>query len=223
MDEENKPEPKISIVETLWIGFVFILIDGAEIAIVFLGLDDFWLGDATASLIFIYLFFKGIPPFRQLIAWIIELFPWAGALPLLTAGWAWTVWADWHPSGAAAQALAVAETAALAKGGTQGIGGGGAQGGKQAAAGTSRTRVGMGGPFGVEEERAALKPQEEGMESTPGMPGANGESAAGRPPAISEEALGVPKEPIEQVKELMEKPLPQEAPKVEDVRRREML
>ncbi|MBI2623299.1 MAG: hypothetical protein HYW65_01865 [Candidatus Liptonbacteria bacterium] len=220
-----EPEPKISVVEAIWIGTVFALIDIAEVAIVFFGLDDFWILDALASTIFVYLVLKTIPPFRQLITWIGELFPYVGALPLLTAGWLWTTWADWHPEGLGAKTLAVAETAAsAAKGGG---------GGKGAAEG------GGGGTAGA----PAQAPQARAAEQAPAGAGTTAESApasaapGGAPGAqpVPDEALGVQKEPMEKVRELMEKPLPPEEPvssteppappppKLEDVRRREML
>ncbi|MEK7507640.1 MAG: hypothetical protein AAB602_00965 [Patescibacteria group bacterium] len=123
MNEEQQPDPKISLVEVILIGLIFALFDAIEIVIVFLALDDFWIIDITASIIFFYLLIKGVPPIRQLVCWILELIPYVGALPLLTIGWGLTVWADHHPSGALAKTGAIAGTAqgkkALAKGGAK--------------------------------------------------------------------------------------------------------
>ena len=67
MNEEQQPDPKISLVEVILIGLIFALFDAIEIVIVFLALDDFWIIDITASIIFFYLLIKGVPPIRQLV------------------------------------------------------------------------------------------------------------------------------------------------------------
>jgi hypothetical protein len=110
-DEQEQPEPKISLPEVILIGLFLLLIDLVEIVIFFAGLDDFWLLDILAGSIFFYIFIKGVPPMRMLVAWLLELIPWAGALPLLTIGFGLTVWADRHPSGIVAKAGAVAGAA----------------------------------------------------------------------------------------------------------------
>ena len=116
--DETEHQPKISLPEVLLIGMLFMLFDGIEIFLVFFGLDDFWIIDAITATIFFYLFMKGIPPMTQLIAWVIELFPWVGALPLLTIGWFLTVWADRHPASFFAQ---LGQAALKVKGGGAGV------------------------------------------------------------------------------------------------------
>lgn len=121
MDEA--PEPKISLVEAILIGIIFALFDLVGIVLVIFGLDDFFILDILSSPIFLYLYIKGVPSMKQLVAWIVEIFPWAGALPSYSIGWWLTVWADHHPSSAltkAGQVAAAAKgrtSAAAAKGG----------------------------------------------------------------------------------------------------------
>ena len=113
MDEEQGGQGhKISLPEGILILLVFVVIDGVEIAILFFALDDFWILDTISSGIFLYLFIKSVPPIYQLIAWLAELVPWLGALPLLTAGWGLTWGADAYPESRLGQAISKAASLA---------------------------------------------------------------------------------------------------------------
>ena len=113
MDHEPDLEPKISLLEVFLIGGFFLLLDTVEIVLFIFALDDFWIIDIVVAPIFFYLFLKNVPSMRQLFCWLIELFPWVGALPLLSVGWGLTVWADRHQEGLIAKA---GEVAAIAQG-----------------------------------------------------------------------------------------------------------
>jgi len=200
MDEENSlPEPKISTVEIILIGSVFILFDLIEIIFVFFLLDDFWIIDAISAMIFLYLALKGVPAMRQLISWVVELVPWVGALPLLTLGWGLTVWADRHPSSALAKAGEVA-SATKGKGVTsspapQSIRGAGAkslQHMERAGEGTKEW-----------QERMPRATTQGATNYTASSPFASPQETGGRSTNadIDERAFGMPGEPVEELKE----------------------
>lgn len=204
MEDEEGPEPKISLPEVILIGAVLALIDLIEVAIVFFGLDDFWILDAVASMIFLYLFIKGVPPMRQLLCWVVELVPWLGALPLLTVGWGLTVWVDHHPSSAVAKGVKVA---ALAGGGSKG---------------PPKTLRGAGARSYAQIERAETQAMEKlgRREEKAGVAGAiagNGGGTEAKPAAkeprkpFSEEPT-----PFEKLQRLAEEPLPEEESEEEE-------
>ncbi|TSC59777.1 MAG: hypothetical protein LiPW15_797 [Parcubacteria group bacterium LiPW_15] len=121
-ETEEKPQAghKISTVEGIIVLFLLLVLDTVEFVIVFVGLDDFGITDLLGSPIFLYLNMKGVPPARQLIAWLIEIFPYLGWLPLKSAGWGLTWWADAHPKSLAAKAFSAAAAATdVKKGGAQ--------------------------------------------------------------------------------------------------------
>lgn len=99
MEEEQKKEPKISLVEALVVGPLFFAIpDLIELILIFFGLDDFWITDIyslfTAQT---YLYLKGIKPTYSLVANCLELIPYIGWLPMRTVGFAITFYIDHHP------------------------------------------------------------------------------------------------------------------------------
>lgn len=112
MDEEREEyEPRISLVEILLIVPYLLIIDLFEVLIVFLGFDDFWIGDIFASPITLYLWLKGARFNRYLATQILEFLPYVGALPLLTVGFLLTVYLDHNP-----KISAIAQTATATKG-----------------------------------------------------------------------------------------------------------
>ncbi|MBM3256881.1 MAG: hypothetical protein FJY98_00925 [Candidatus Liptonbacteria bacterium] len=210
--ERSEPEPKISVTETLLIGFVFAAIDAVEIGIIFVGLDDFWILDTLASTIFVYLFLKGIPPIRQLITWLLELFPWLGAAPLLTAGWIWTVYADHNPNSFAAKAVntTVGVSTAMRGGGTMM---------QKVRAGAAAVRAEQTATHGV--ERSGV--HQEKTEKTAVRAGGTeelGENFAQSPAksgsTVSDEAMGAEKDPLEKLQEVMTKMPEPEKPRSKD-------
>ena len=208
MNEEEKPQPKISLPEALFVGSFVALADAVELVLVFFLLDDFWISDAIAfPATQIYLRMKGVKGTYSLVGNGLELVPYVGWLPLRTIGFAITVWLDHHPK---LEAAALGVTAIAGKSGVKGV-----EAGKT--------------PPATREARAlGATPQVAPAFATggasPGVPPPvmfaeeAGEKAYERPesaPAISEEAFGVPKEPIEKVREIMER-----APELEDTERR---
>lgn len=89
---ENK-EKKISTAEAITAGmWLFILPDTLEFLLVLFGLDDFWISDIFAfSGSMIYLKMKGLKTTFSLIANIIELIPYVGAIPSRTIAFIITI------------------------------------------------------------------------------------------------------------------------------------
>ena len=194
MEEEAKPQPKISDFEVILIGGVCLLFDVIELALLFFALDDFWILDTFASAIAIYFWFKGVNAIRYVVTWILELIPWVGGLPLKTIGFAMTVYLDRHP-----KLAAVAEKAAAAKGGVK------SPGGKGEVAAEVKGRAGGEGPVLPAErtggEERVKKPfkiySPEGEASS-----ADAEEGAGSAPEeteVTEEAFGVEEGEIEKL------------------------
>lgn len=186
MEEGEKPEPKISAPEIILVTIYLGIIDSLELLIVFIGLDDFWIGDILAAPVVGYLWLKGVPPMRQAIAWLAELVPYLGTLPILTVGFLATVYLDRHPK--------LAKVAQLASG--KGVNG--------AAKGLPQPRGG-GSSYpeaGEEAQEAALAR----VSSYEPYSSYTGGEEAGVEPAVaetqsetSEEALGVEKGEIEKL------------------------
>jgi hypothetical protein len=174
MDEEL-PQPKISTVEMLLIGFVFVVFDTIGIILVLFALDDFWIIDILTSVIFFYLLIKGVPPMRQLIAWLLELVPWLGALPLLTIGWIATVWLDRHPESGAAKLATAGAAVAGRYGGKVPVSGAGTKQLSKMAQNEERAERWAGRAGGDREGRSLPPPYD-----ASGKP-ATGGSAAGKP------------------------------------------
>lgn len=98
MEEETKPEPKISTVEILFITPFFIITDLIGIFLIFLALDDFGLIDIVQFPVSqIYLWFKGVRGTTMFIGNILETLPYIGALPNASIAWIITVWLDRNP------------------------------------------------------------------------------------------------------------------------------
>ncbi len=89
---------KISDPEAVFVIIAIGLVDLVELALVFFGLDDFWISDAIAfPLTQIYLRMKGVRGTYELIGNIIELIPYAGWIPFRTLGMIATIYVDRHP------------------------------------------------------------------------------------------------------------------------------
>ncbi|MBI2514807.1 hypothetical protein HYV91_01285 [Candidatus Wolfebacteria bacterium] len=90
---------KISLPETLilvmYIGFTDLL----GIALVFIGLDDFWILDVlTFPVTQFYFRMKGVKAGADLASNILELVPYVGALPIRTIGLIITIYLANHPA-----------------------------------------------------------------------------------------------------------------------------
>ncbi len=90
-------EPILSLPEIIVIGFYVVIIDLIEVALLFFGLDDFFILDLAAAPVGIWLFFRGVSSTRYAVMYILEFIPWVGDLPLLTIGFFATVYLDRHP------------------------------------------------------------------------------------------------------------------------------
>ncbi len=193
MDEE-KPKPKLKTVEIVLISIYLILIDGIELILIFFGLDDFWLGDILASIIVIYLWFRGLGFGRMGVSWLTELIPWVGDLPLLTIGFWMTVYADRHPESAAAKAVQISQSA----GGKKGM-----------------PKKSVQTPRGGAPSEGLAKGSARGSEAGQAVSKTEGGLKETGTPKVSEEAFGIEKEPIEKVMDITRK-LPEPQAKPED-------
>jgi hypothetical protein len=193
MDEE-KPEPKISLPEAIFVGLLFfVLPDAVEFILIFFGLDDFWISDAIA---FpgsqIYLKMKGVKGVYTLAANLAETLPYVGWLPMRTIGFGVTLWLDHHPKAEAvlraAAPIATKGTATSIKGGAARVAGG--------------TTAGMEG--GIEFRGTTT-----GYGAAPIAEGGTVQKPETAPrKGVSPEALGEEKPMFEKLKEPMEE-LPQ--------------
>lgn len=207
MEEEEKPQPKISDVEIVLMGGICLFFDAIELVLLFFALDDFWILDTFASAIAIYFWFKGVSAIRYVVTWAIELIPWVGGLPLKTFGFAMTVYLDRHP-----KLAAVAQKAAVAKGGVKGKIAG-KEAGSVAEAG-SQIKAGQAMPLGAEGEGGRPLPvrTREGRPGGAASPAFEGEGGEGQTQEteerkakdkVTEEELGVKKESIAEVIDIM--------------------
>lgn len=91
-------EPKISIVEIVYITPLYVISDIIGIILLMFGLDDFGLIDIIRFPVSqIYLRMKGVKGTATLIGNILEVIPYIGALPNATVMWFITIWLDRHP------------------------------------------------------------------------------------------------------------------------------
>ncbi len=98
MDDAQKPEPKISLVEFIFLGLFIVLIDLIDLVGLLVGLP---LSDITDLFMFpitqFYLFMKGVKGTYMLVGNIIEAIPYIGDLPVRTVVWCITYYIDHHP------------------------------------------------------------------------------------------------------------------------------
>lgn len=88
-------QAKISVPEVLIVSAFLLLVDIVELAILFVGADDFWITDALAfPATQIYLRWKGVRGTYSLALNVIELIPYVGWLPLKTLGFLLAAWVD---------------------------------------------------------------------------------------------------------------------------------
>jgi len=98
MAENQKPEPKISLPEFIFVGLFIVLVDIIDlIGLLF----AFPMSDITDIVMFpvtqIYLYMKGVRGTFMLIGNLIEAIPWIGDLPVRTVVWCVTYFIDHHP------------------------------------------------------------------------------------------------------------------------------
>ncbi|MEK7180845.1 MAG: hypothetical protein AAB738_00735 [Patescibacteria group bacterium] len=202
MNEEEKPQPKISDVEVILIGGICLFFDAIELVLLFFALDDFWILDTFASVIAIYYWFRGVRQTWYVAMWILELIPWLGGLPLKTIGFGVTVYLDRHPT----KLTTAAQKMASAKGGVKGKVGGKEAGGQ--------IKAGQAMPSGVEGEGGGPLPvrTREGRPGGAVSPAFEGEGGEGQTQEteerkakdkVTEEELGVKKESIAEVIDIM--------------------
>lgn len=227
MDEEQKPEPKISLPEGLFVLSFVVLVDIIDLIGLAFGLP---LSDVTDIVAFpvtqLYTYLKGLKGIYMLIGNLIEAIPWIGDLPVRTVTFCITWWLDHHPKIEAAAALA--STVYAGKGPAfEGAGEGEAARAAGAKAGGAAAEAGAGA---VPEAVGAPEAAAPGAEAAPkGVVAPGTEAPApeapstpeGAPPEkvppekapvkAPEEELGEAEEPWEKVKEVMEEmPQPEE-------------
>jgi hypothetical protein len=201
-------EPKISLVEIIFVFPYVLLIDILEIVLTLLAIDDFWILDILTSPVLGYLYVKNVNATRQLVTYVLELIPYVGNLPLLTIGFLLIVFFDRHPkleaaAGAGARfAKAGLGTPAAGARGTLRPQEGAPAGFRPSPSPRLQLATAGGAPAEV-EAGAPPVPSEAGEAQSPAP-----SETEGTPPRkeISEEAFGMRKEPIEEVKELFQKP-----------------
>ncbi|OGY61977.1 MAG: hypothetical protein A2745_01075 [Candidatus Harrisonbacteria bacterium RIFCSPHIGHO2_01_FULL_44_13] len=109
-------QPKISIVEAVFLLMYLGFTDLVGIILVLFAFDDFFIIDAlTFPVTQVYFRMKGVKGTADLIANVAELVPYVGALPLRTVGVLIVIWADRHPEGALAKSGQMAQMAAKVK------------------------------------------------------------------------------------------------------------
>lgn len=110
MDENEK---KISLPEIILLNLYIIPLDLVGLALVFLGLDDFGIIDIlTFPVTQFYFRMKGAKANADLIASMVELIPYVGALPIKSVGMNINIWIANHPESTIGK---VAQTAGAAK------------------------------------------------------------------------------------------------------------
>ncbi|MBN2197758.1 hypothetical protein JW698_00965 [Candidatus Wolfebacteria bacterium] len=91
-------EKKISLPETILLLLYIVPLDGVGVILLLIGLDDFFILDAlTFPVTQFYFRIKGVKSTYDLIAGILELIPYIGALPIKTTGVLITIWMANHP------------------------------------------------------------------------------------------------------------------------------
>ncbi|TSC72321.1 MAG: hypothetical protein G01um101438_639 [Parcubacteria group bacterium Gr01-1014_38] len=92
---DNRPPAQISLIAVLLFTPYLAVLDGVNVLLLFVGMDDFWITDVLAFPITqLYLRFKGVRSTYNIVCNIVELIPYVGALPLKTVGFLLTVWAN---------------------------------------------------------------------------------------------------------------------------------
>lgn len=108
MNEENKPEPKISGAEAIVMITLVALFDLADLLATFLtvffGAGEFiklFINAIASVVIWLWAIMRGVGPTRVLAGSILEFVPLINVLPMRTVAMASTIWLDWHPKEAA--------------------------------------------------------------------------------------------------------------------------
>ena len=195
MTDENSTteaghEPKISLVEIIFITQYVVLIDAVEILLPFFGLDDFWILDLLALPVIGYLYLKGVNATRSTVAFLLELIPYVGDLPLLTIGFLATVYLDRNP-----KLEAAVKGVATAKGGVPAAG-------AKAKSGAADARGAGTGAGTRPTDRPGMAPEERGRAEA--APREATSEAGGREKPDKKESLeeteskvyGMPTEPL---------------------------
>jgi hypothetical protein len=104
MNEENKPEPKISGTEALFMVGLAGLFDIADFFATFLDilfgageLIKFFINVTASVMLWLWTIMKGVGPERTLAGALLEFVPLANTLPIRTVMMCATIWLDWHP------------------------------------------------------------------------------------------------------------------------------
>lgn len=91
-------EKIISLPETILLNLYIIPLDLLGLALLFFGLDDFWIIDIlTFPVTQFYLRIKGAKANADLIASLLELIPYVGALPIKSIGMNLAIYFTNHP------------------------------------------------------------------------------------------------------------------------------
>ncbi|GEM_PF-6078199 len=236
MEEEQKPEPKISLPEVILISIALGVI---EIVAAFFPVAGPWIANIIAGpLLDFYLYIKGIPLTRALVSQLVKFVPIINELPILLGGFLFTVYLDHNPKLEAVVGKAAALTG---KAGVKGAVGGEVAATKGVVAAeragvtaATRTETAVAGAAGVEEAAArgvpsaaqpekveaetGRKPSEKPRRAAAETEEGTGATEEAQPPKpeIPGEALGEMPTPEEEVGKLFQKPPPFEKPEEEE-------
>ncbi len=207
MAEEQKPEPKISLVEAILIGIALFLVSIVNLIPL--------VGDITSpivgSLMAFYLYMKGLRGtsvvVTNAIGYACGLVPILQALPTELFAWVVTVWIDRHP-----ELEKATEMAGAAKGGRGSVGSAETEatettGATRHSASVETETAGSAG--GAGRTRGAGNMSGAGEEGSPN----NKEDESGV--GISDEVFGMEKEPIEKTKEDLFNPKEEQAGQIQ--------
>jgi hypothetical protein len=102
-------KPKLYLAETIILLMIAVIIDAIGIFLLFFAMDDFFVLDIFGLTMQGYFRIRGVNGAGyDLVASLLEVVPYLGALPFKTVGVATVAWIDSHPSGS------IAKTANLA-------------------------------------------------------------------------------------------------------------
>ncbi len=91
-------DKKISLPETILLNLYIIPFDILGLVLVFFGVDDFWIIDIlTFPVTQFYFRMKGAKASADLVASVVELIPYVGALPIKSIGMNISIYLTNHP------------------------------------------------------------------------------------------------------------------------------
>ncbi|MDP2696223.1 MAG: hypothetical protein Q8O87_03180 [bacterium] len=102
-------KPKLYLAETIILLMIAVIIDATGIFLLFFALDDFFITDIFGLTMNGYFRIRKVNGAGyDLVASLLEVIPYLGALPFKTVGVATVAWIDSHPTSAIAKTAQVA-------------------------------------------------------------------------------------------------------------------